>query len=139
MNRRAIVFATAALALGAGNVVAWRGSERTITTTTVVERASNGTRAVPTDQLVTSGRSLFRAKGCAACHVDVQAGPDLTNLAARAGKTKPGLDAEQYIRESIVAPAAFRPTTAAHSSSQMPTLPIDAAELDALTAYLLTL
>jgi mono/diheme cytochrome c family protein len=141
MRVRAVAYASIAIALVGANYVAWRGDERIVTTTTEVRDSSPSARAAAAplsdDQLVSKGRNLFRAKGCAACHLDTQVGPSLTNLDERAGKTRAGMSAEHYLRESIVAPAAFRASTA--SSGDMPTLPVDAAELDALIAYLLTL
>jgi hypothetical protein len=47
--------------------------------------------------------------------------------------------AEQYVRESIVAPNAFKAPGANNGVGDMPTLPVDAIELTALVAYLLTL
>jgi mono/diheme cytochrome c family protein len=111
----------------------------TATTTTEIRDANvSATTRASGEELVTDGGNLFRAKGCATCHVDLKVGPSLTNLKERAATTKAGMSAAQYVRESIAAPAAFR-APAASSSAEMPTLPVDAAELDALTAYLLTL
>ena len=144
---RAVALVLAVMALGALNAMAWR--DRTVTTTTttevtgpLVEQTSAGKSSPATanaDQLVELGRNLFRAKGCAACHVDAQAGPSLSNLKQRAGKTKDNQSAEQYVRESIIAPNAFKAPGANKGVGEMPTLPVDAAELTALVAYLLTL
>ncbi|HUP72047.1 MAG TPA: c-type cytochrome [Acidimicrobiales bacterium] len=121
--------------LAALNVMAAYGRERTVTTTTTDVEGTQAPTA--TADLVQLGRNLFSAKGCASCHVQVQVGPSLTDLENRAATTKPGLSAEQYVRESIVAPSAYIASGGSGGGS-MPTLPVSAAELDALVAYLLT-
>jgi hypothetical protein len=136
---RTLASASFVVALGAGNYVAWRGEVHTLTTTTEIRNANMvATARAGGEELVTNGRNLFRAKGCATCHVDLKVGPSLTNLKERAATTRAGMSAAQYVRESIAAPAAFRAPTAS-TGAEMPTLPIGAAELEALTAYLLTL
>ena len=143
---RAVALVLAVVALGTLNAMAWQGRTVTTTTTTEVtgplgEQVSAGKSSpepAPADQLVELGRNLFRAKGCAACHVDMNAGPSLSNLEQRAGKTKDNQSAEQYVRESIIAPNAFK-AAGANGVGEMPTLPVDAAELNALIAYLFTL
>ena len=138
---RIVVLTLTLVFVGSANVMAWRG--RTVTTTTTAVSSPDGTdtaagAARNVDQLVTRGRNLFRAKGCAACHIDVQSGPSLTNLAQRAGKTKSDLSAEEYVRESIVAPNAYK-AAGNGFSGEMPTLPVNASELSALIGYVLTL
>jgi mono/diheme cytochrome c family protein len=136
MRLRLLVLVAAVAVLAALNVMAFRGSERTVTTTTT---GAAGTNSVAGD-LVQQGRSLFDAKGCASCHVTVQVGPTLANLKDRAATTRQGYSAEKYIRESVLAPNAFRADGSGGSlSNGMPTLPVSAIELDALVAYLLTL
>jgi mono/diheme cytochrome c family protein len=146
MHARALALVTAVLVLGATNALAWRG--RTVTTTTITEvsRSDPHTAAAApqvdgstTDRLVERGRNLFRAKGCAACHIDVQSGPNLTNLGQRAAQTKSDLSADQYVRESILTPNAYKAASGSGFAGEMPTLPVDADELNALVAYLLTL
>lgn len=58
--------------------------------------------------------AAFNTGGCGACHVIPGVpgavgvvGPDLSNIGAAAAERKPGTTAEEYIRESIVNPAAF--------------------------------
>jgi cytochrome c551/c552 len=136
---RVIALTVAVVVLGSANVMAWRG--RTVTTITEVSgpgAPDNASSASSGDHLAARGRNLFRAKGCAACHVDVQSGPSLTNLRQRAGKTKDDLSAEEYVRESIVTPSAYK-ALGGSVPGEMPTLPVNAAELTALVAYLLTL
>jgi mono/diheme cytochrome c family protein len=138
MRLRLFTLLPAVALLVALNVMAAYGRERTVTTTTTTV---DGTQ-VPTanGDLVQLGRNLFNAKGCASCHVHVQVGPGLTGLEDRAAKAKQGLSAEQYVRESIVAPSAYIASRGSSGGSNtMPTLAVSAAELDALVAYLLTL
>ena len=56
-------------------------------------------------QLVKAGEEIFHTKGsCEICHRIGQKGtraPDLAGIGARAGKTKPGMSAKQYILESL--------------------------------------
>lgn len=90
------------------------------------------------------GERIFaQLAGCNACH-DVQSGikivgPSLVGIATRAGTRKPGLDAEAYIRESILAPNEFlvpeypanlMPTTFANTLSEQ--------QVNDIIAYLLT-
>ncbi len=75
----------------------------------------------PPDDRVCQGRELFlnvpdsvgpQALWCSQCHAlgDIATGaigPDLTNIAVDAATRKPGVSAEEYIRESIREPEAF--------------------------------
>jgi len=62
-------------------------------------------------QLVKAGEEIFHTKGtCEICHRIGQKGtraPDLAGIGARAGKTKPGMSAKQYIIESLLQPGAY--------------------------------
>lgn len=87
------------------------------------------------------GRTIFLTKGCTGCHSregDSETGfvaPDLTGLADRAGNRVEGLSAEEYVRQSVLDPQAY---IVDGYGSQMPVLPVDAEELDALIGYLLS-
>ncbi len=69
------------------------------------------------DETTTTARSpeeVLAQLGCGACHtiegvagMDGAVGPPLDGLASRAGARKPGLNDEEYIRESIETPGAF--------------------------------
>ena len=89
------------------------------------------------------GDALFVAKGCAVCHLAEGAedgygiGPDLRGLPETAGSRVPGMDAEAYVRQSILEPGAFPPGGGRDGFEAMPTLPVSQAEVDALVAYLL--
>jgi len=107
----------------------------TVTVTTAVANATPPSSAAP------DGAVLFRAKGCSSCHGSTEedsrsrSAPSLFRLADRAGSRVEGLDAEQYVRASILTPQAY--LAAGSGGLTMPTLPVDDAELDALVAYLL--
>src|SRR5215471_21243899 len=62
-------------------------------------------------QLVKAGEEIFKTKGtCEICHRIGQKGtraPDLAGIGARAAKTKPGMNAKQYIIESLLHPTAY--------------------------------
>jgi len=93
-------------------------------------------------QLVKAGEEIFKTKGtCEICHRIGQKGtraPDLAGIGGRAGKTKPGLSAKQYIIESLLNPGAFlvegypniMPTI------DKPPIALNRSELWALTAFL---
>ena len=86
-----------------------------------------------------------RAAACNVCHSvepgdDDDVGPSLAGIATFGGDRVEGLNAEQYIRQSILLPDQY--VVPGYPPGQM--LPIyreqlSAEELDALIAYLLTL
>ena len=86
------------------------------------------------------GQTVFLTKGCTGCHSRAGVsegfiGPDLTDLADRAGDRVEGLTAEEYVRQSVLDPQAH---IVSGYGGQMPVLPVDATELDALVEYLLS-
>jgi mono/diheme cytochrome c family protein len=96
----------------------------------------------PADPLAARGRQLFQ-QNCATCHATaaetVIVGPSLAGIADRAGGRVPGLAARDYIQQSILNPGAH---VVAGFEDLMPTTfgkSLTGEELDALTAYLLTL
>ena len=62
-------------------------------------------------QLTKAGEEIFKTKGtCEICHRIGQKGtraPDLGGVGGRAGKTKPGMSAKQYIIESLLHPGSY--------------------------------
>jgi len=85
------------------------------------------------------GQTVFLTKGCTGCHARAGVsegfiGPDLTDLADRAGDRVDGLTADEYVRQSVLEPQAY---IVSGYGGQMPVLPVDAAELDALVEFLL--
>jgi cytochrome c oxidase subunit 2 len=96
--------------------------------------------AAPAAERPVAGQTVFLTKGCTGCHSragvsDGFIGPDLTNLAERAGDRVDGLTAEEYVRQSVLNPQAY---IVSGYGGQMPVLPVDTAELDALVEYLLS-
>ncbi len=122
-RRPFVLLAAGALAAGAGLLTA---------------RAGDGDAARP----AMSGAALFQAKGCAACHdgpdstSPVGVGPSLADAPDWAGTRIEDVAPDEYIRQSIVAPQAFRSPFAA-PGAEMPTLALGPDELDALVTYLL--
>jgi len=97
---------------------------------------------VTTAQLVKAGEEIFHTKGtCEICHRIGQKGtraPDLAGIGARAGKTKPGYTAKQYIIESLLHPDAYivegYPNIMPHVDK--PPIALNRSEVWALTAFL---
>ena len=94
------------------------------------------------DPQIAQGKTLF-SRHCAACHAiepdAVIVGPSLHGIAAQAGDRVPGLDASQYIQQSILQPDAY---LVEGFDNLMPSTlgkQLTGEELDALTSYLLTL
>ena len=86
------------------------------------------------------GQTVFLTKGCTGCHSRAGVsegfiGPDLTDLADRAGVRVEGLTAEDYVRQSVLNPQAH---IVGGYGGQMPVLPVDPRELDALVEFLLS-
>ena len=90
-----------------------------------------------------AGRRVFITAGCNACHARADAGsqavlgPNLDDIAARAGSTVPGQAADVYIRTSIEKPAEY---LAPGYQDLMPkdyALRLSAQDLDVLVQYLL--
>jgi mono/diheme cytochrome c family protein len=86
------------------------------------------------------GQTVFLTKGCTGCHTRAGVsegfiGPDLTDLADRAGDRVDGLTADEYVRQSVLEPQAY---IVSGYGGQMPVLPVDAPELDALVEFLLS-
>jgi mono/diheme cytochrome c family protein len=66
----------------------------------------------PSDDPLFAGRLVFVNFGCVACHTiegisTGPLGPDLTHVATNAATRVEGMTAEEYIRQSILDPAAF--------------------------------
>jgi mono/diheme cytochrome c family protein len=102
---------------------------------------------VPPPPGVAEGRRVFGARNLGACGVchstkpgDDGVGPSLAGVGTRAAERVPGMTAEQYLRESILDPAAY--VVEGYRGDQM--LPIyderlSTDQLDALVEYLLSL
>src|SRR5947199_1674522 len=93
-------------------------------------------------QLMKAGEEIFHTKGsCEICHRIGQKGtraPDLAGIGARAGKTKPGMSAKQYILESLLQPGAYVVEGYPNIMPQVdkPPIGLNRSEVWALTAFL---
>lgn len=111
-----------------------------LTAAWVLTLDGDATETVPTTQY--SGEAVFLTKGCIGCHTAAghssrtNVGPNLVALADRAGQRVDGLSAEDYVRQSVLAPQAYIVT--GYSGIQMPALALKAGELDALVEFLLS-
>ncbi len=102
------------------------------------------TTPLPTGDVAT-GDQLYNANNsCAACHtlvegVDIFGYPSMFGIAERAGTTREGYSAEEYLRESIVLPCEFLAAEAV--VCQMPRNygeRLDAQDVADLIAFLMT-
>jgi cytochrome c oxidase subunit 2 len=103
-------------------------------------RAQLQPAAPPADPLAQRGLQLFESGPCAMCHAITgtsaasHAGPDLTHLASRRTLAAGALPMNRAaLRAWIADPQDAKPGT------NMPKVPLDKAQLDALVAYLETL
>ena len=93
-------------------------------------------------QLVKAGEEIFKTKGtCEICHRIGQKGtraPDLAGIGGRAGKTRPGTSAKQYIIESLLQPGAFLVEGYPNimPAVDKPPIALNRSEVWALTAFL---
>jgi mono/diheme cytochrome c family protein len=91
----------------------------------------------------TTGKQIFVAAGCGACHRLADAGtngnigPPLDDLSSVAGDREPGVSAEEYVRESLLDPDAF--TVEGFQAGVMPSYEgrLDEKQLRELVNYLL--
>ena len=129
-DRLGLLVTAVIVVLLAGATVAVYAIEPGSQQTTAAEESSSGS---------VEGETVFLTKGCTGCHSRAGVsegfvGPDLTSLADRAGDRVEGLSAEEYVRQSVLDPQAY---IVDGYGPQMPVLPVDTAELDALVEYLL--
>jgi cytochrome c551/c552 len=113
----------------------------------VLSFASAALRPQPGDATsAADGATLFRLKGCAACHdgpdstSPIDAGPSLAAVPSWAGDRVDGMNAEQYVEQSLRNPSAFiSPDFVAIGGpgGSMPLLQLSDEEIDTLVGYLL--
>lgn len=131
MSRIGTSAGVSALVLGAVVVGAWDAG-----------RATSATSVAP------DGRQLFTTKGCSICHTGPDSTtegfgefPSLDSAAQWAGDRQPGVSAQDYLAESMVAPDAFISPELQRGrlgqASGMPVLRLTAEEVDSLVSYLL--
>ncbi len=89
----------------------------------------------------TSGHSLIVEYGCGACHVsgEGRVAPLFAGIAARAGRRRPPLSAEQYLFESILYPGALVLDGYANAMPANFRDRLTLTEIGHIIAYLLTL
>ena len=97
----------------------------------------------PATEPIARGRQLYRSLGCANCHepnlFGQRLGPPLDHIGTIAGTRRPGLSAEEYIRQSILDPGAFVVPGYQDSMPRDLGRDLSPTDLDALVAYLLSL
>ena len=101
--------------------------------------------ALPPDDPTALGRLVFVQQGCIGCHTveglsTATTGPVLNGLADRAGSTVDGMDAEEYIKNSIKNPSDY--VVSEFNDGLMPanfSELITDEEMDLLLSFLLTL
>jgi len=129
MTRSGGIAAIAAAVAVAGTWLAWR------------DDAASVARPHPLD-----GAAVFMAKGCAVCHdasgsrAAFDGFPSLVDAPQWAADRNPDLSAEEYVRQSVLAPGEYISpafTTSAGPTDAMPGLQVSAAELDALVDFVL--
>jgi cytochrome c peroxidase len=108
--------------------------------------------AVTSDPPTSETEAAFAKGGCAGCHTIPgipnavgQTGPDLTPIGSEAGARRAGMDAETYVHESIIDPAAFIapecPFGECPENVMLPNIAerLSEDEIDLIVDYLLTL
>jgi cytochrome c oxidase subunit 2 len=119
----------------------WLGATIVLTVASIIVLTSDTPNETPST-VTAAGEAVFRAKGCSGCHSAAgvtsltNTGPDLTDLATRAAGRVEGLDAEGYVRQSVLSPQAFI-VSGFETPFSMPMLTVSDAELDAIVAFLL--
>ena len=97
----------------------------------------------PATDPVARGHQLYRSMGCANCHepnlFGQRLGPPLDHIGTGAAARRPGLSAEEYIRQSILDPGAFVVPGYQDSMPRDLGRDLSPTDLDALVAYLLSL
>jgi len=97
----------------------------------------------PATEPVARGRQLYRSLGCANCHepnlFGQRLGPPLGHIGTVAETRRPGLSAAEYIRQSILDPAAYVVPGYQDSMPRDLGRDLSPTDVDALVAYLLSL
>ncbi len=97
----------------------------------------------PATEPVARGRQLYRSMGCANCHepnlIGQRLGPALEHIGTASATRRPGLSADEYIRQSILDPGAYVVPGYQDSMPRDLGRDLSPTDLDALVAYLLSL
>lgn len=106
-------------------------------------QAASAQQGATLNPIQSQGRSLFKST-CATCHATsgdtVIVGPSLAGIATRAAGRVPGMDARDYIQQSILDPRAY--TVEGFPEEMMPTgfsKQFSQEQIESIIAYLLTL
>ena len=99
--------------------------------------------APPAADPVARGRQVYRSLGCANCHepnlFGQRLGPPLDHFGTAAATRRPGLSADEYIRQSILDPGAYVVPGYQDSMPRDLGRDLSPTDLDGLVAYLLSL
>jgi mono/diheme cytochrome c family protein len=97
----------------------------------------------PATEPIARGRQVYHSQGCANCHepnlFGQRLGPPLDHVGTAAAGRRPGVSAEEYIRQSILDPGAFVVPGYQDSMPRDLGRDLSPTDLDALVAYLLSL
>jgi mono/diheme cytochrome c family protein len=92
---------------------------------------------------VARGGQLYRSLGCANCHepnlLGQRIGPPLDHVGTIAATRRPGMTADEYLRQSILDPGAYVVPGYQDSMPRGLGRDLSPTDLDALVAYLLSL
>ena len=104
---------------------------------------SNNSTLSPEDKAaIQQGELIFQAN-CSACHsttIDtIIVGPPLIGIASRAGDTVQGLDAREYIRQSILEPGVYVREGFDDLMPKNFSVILSTDDIDAVVSYLMTL
>ena len=77
----------------------------------VIAVAATGCSEPKATDPIERGTQVYREKGCGSCHQvgsdGGTIGPPLSHIATVAGTRAPGMDAETYLRQSVLDPGAY--------------------------------
>jgi mono/diheme cytochrome c family protein len=97
----------------------------------------------PATEPVARGRQLYRSMGCANCHepnfFGQRLGPPLDHVGTVGATRRPGLSAEEYLRQSILDPGSYVLPGYQDSMPRDLGRDLSPTDLEALVAYLLSL
>ena len=97
----------------------------------------------PATEPIARGRQLYQFLGCANCHepnlFGQRLGPPIDHIGTVAPTRRPGVSAEDYIRQSILDPGAYLVPGYQDSMPRDLGRDLSPTDLDALVAYLLSL
>jgi mono/diheme cytochrome c family protein len=97
----------------------------------------------PATEPIARGRQVYQALRCASCHepnlFGQRIGPPLDHIGTIAATRRPGMSASDYIRESILDPAAYLVPGYQDSMPRGLGRDLSPTDLDALVAYLASL